>query len=191
MIELLESIIENYGMSIDTNKIYKLGATTINDIFVINDDNKKYIVKIYNVDEEKQIKASLYTQKKIFHSLKITANVLLNKNSGLYTRYNDKFYAIQEYIEEQKNTKINLIEETSKNLYFLHQELKKLDKSLYKNKKEYSDSTSIKENIKKTEMELERIETSQEVKSIFNTLLNKRKSLLEKYKCEYCLMNFR
>lgn len=132
MIELLKSINENYGIFIDVNKIQKLGATTINDIFLINIDNKKYIVKIYNVDEEKQIKNSLYTQKKIFQSLKITADVLLNKNNELYTMYNDKFYAIQEYIEEKKNTKIDIIEETSKNLYFLHQELKKLDKSFYK-----------------------------------------------------------
>lgn len=125
MIELLKSIKGNY------------------DIFLINIDNKKYIVKIYNVDGEKQIRNSLYTQKKIYQSLKITADILLNKNNELYTKYNDKFYAIQEYIEEQKNTKIDIIEETSKNLYFLHQELKKLDKTLYKNKKEYSDSTFI------------------------------------------------
>ena len=156
MIELLNSINENYGISIDINKIHKLGATTINDIFLITIDNKKYILKIYNVDKEKQVSNSLYTQKKIFQLLKITADFLLNKKNELYTRYNDKFYAIQEYIEEQKNTKIDIIEETSKNLYFLHQELKKLDKSLYKNKKEYSDSTSIKENIEKTKNELEK-----------------------------------
>lgn len=185
MTELLKSINENYGIFIDTNKIHKLGATTINYIFLINIDNKKYIVKIYNVDEEKQIKNSLYTQKNIFQSLKITADVLLNKKNELYTRYNDKLYAIQEYIEEQKNTKIDIIEETSKNLYFLHQELKKLDKSLYKNKKEYSNSASIKENMKKSKNELEKNKTPQEVKSIFDKLLNKRKSLLEKYRCEY------
>ena len=46
--------------------IRKLGITTINDIFVINSSSKKYIVKIYNVDEEKQIKSSLCTQKKIY-----------------------------------------------------------------------------------------------------------------------------
>lgn len=190
MIELLKSIKDNYDIFIDTNKIHKLGATTINDIFLINIDNKKYIVKIYNVDGEKQIRNSLYTQKKIYQSLKITADILINKNNELYTKYNDKFYAIQEYIEEQKNTKIDIIEKTSKNLYFLHQELKKLDKTLYKNKKEYSDSTSIKENIEKTKNELEKIKTSQEVKSIFDKLLNKRKNLLEKYKCEYCPNEF-
>ena len=189
MIELLKSIKDNYDIFIDTNKIHKLGATTINDIFLINIDNKKYIVKIYNVDGEKQIRNSLYTQKKIYQSLKITADILLNKNNELYTKYNDKFYAIQEYIEEQKNTKIDIIEETSKNLYFLHQELKKLDKTLYKNKKEYSDSTSIKENIEKTKNELEKIKTPQEVKSIFDKLLNKRKNLLEKYKCNIIVNN--
>ncbi len=112
MIELLNSINENYGISIDINKIHKLGATTINDIFLITIDNKKYILKIYNVDKEKQVSNSLYTQKKIFQLLKITADFLLNKKNELYTRYNDKFYAIQEYIEEQKNTKIDIIEET-------------------------------------------------------------------------------
>lgn len=61
---------------------------------------------------------------------------------------------------------------------------------VYKNKKEYSDSTFIKENIEKTKNELEKIKTSQEVKSIFDKLLNKRKNLLEKYKCEYCPNEF-
>ena len=185
MIELVKNIKENYDMCIDTNKIYKFGTTTINDIFLVNTDNKKYIVKIYNVDKEKQIKNSLYTQKNIFQSLKITADVLLNKNNELYTRYNDKFYAIQEFIEEQKNAKIDIIEEISNNLYFLHQEMKKLDKGLYENKKEYSDITSIKENIEKSKNELETLKTSQKVKNIFDKLLNKRKNLLEKYRCEY------
>lgn len=185
MIELLKSIDDNYDIFIDTNKIHKFGATTINDIFLINIDSQKYIVKIYNVDEEKQIGNSLYTQKKVYQSLKMAPDVLLNKNNELYTRYNDKFYAIQEYIEEQKSTETDIIEKTSKNLCFLHQELKKLDESLYKNKKEYSDNISIKENIDKTKNEFEKIRTSQEVKNVFNALLNKRENMLEKYNCEY------
>ena len=60
MIELLKSIKDNYDIFIDTNKIHKLGATTINDIFVINSSSKKYIVKIYNVDEEKQIYTTIF-----------------------------------------------------------------------------------------------------------------------------------
>lgn len=40
--------------------IRKLGITTINDIFVINSSSKKYIVKIYNVDEEKQIYTTIF-----------------------------------------------------------------------------------------------------------------------------------
>lgn len=43
MTELLKSIKNNYDIFIDTNKIHKLGATTINDIFLINFDNKKNI----------------------------------------------------------------------------------------------------------------------------------------------------
>lgn len=50
MIELLKSIKDNYDIFIDTNKIHKLGATTINDIFLINFDNKKYrVYRIYCV----------------------------------------------------------------------------------------------------------------------------------------------
>ncbi len=37
-------------------------------------------IKGNNVDGEKQIRNSLYTQKKIYQSLKITADILLNKN---------------------------------------------------------------------------------------------------------------
>lgn len=94
MKELLKSISENYGIFVDAEKITKLGVTTINDIFVINNVSKKYIVKIYNVDKEKQIRNSLSTQKIVFQSLKTIADVLLNKNNELYTRYGNKFYAI-------------------------------------------------------------------------------------------------
>ena len=38
----LRTIKDNYDIFIDTNKIHKLGATTINDIFLINIDNKKW-----------------------------------------------------------------------------------------------------------------------------------------------------
>ena len=65
MIELLKSIKNNYDIFINTNKIHKLGATTINDIFLINFDNKKYIVKIYNVDGEKNQKFFIYTKEDI------------------------------------------------------------------------------------------------------------------------------
>ena len=67
MIELLKSIKDNYDIFIDTNKIHKLGATTINDIFLINFDNKKYIVKIYNVDGEKKSEI-LYIHKRRYIS---------------------------------------------------------------------------------------------------------------------------
>lgn len=96
MKELLKNINENYNIHIE--KIEKLGETTINDIFVI-DGGKKYVVKIYNVDEERQVKNSLKVQKKISELLGIAADVLLNKEQKTYTEYNDKFYAIQEYIK--------------------------------------------------------------------------------------------
>ncbi|MEE1378977.1 MAG: phosphotransferase [Clostridia bacterium] len=44
---------------------------------------------------------------------------------------------------------IDIMEETAKNLYFLHQELKKLDESLYENKKQYSNKIAIKELLEK------------------------------------------
>lgn len=55
---------------------------------------------------------------------------------------------------------IDIMEETAKNLYFLHQELKKLDESLYENKKQYSDKIAIKENINKSKKELEKANIS-------------------------------
>ncbi len=54
----LININDNYNMNI--KNIRKLGITTINDIFVINSSSKKYIVKIYNVDEEKQIYTTIF-----------------------------------------------------------------------------------------------------------------------------------
>lgn len=54
----LININDNYNMNI--KNIRKLGITTINDIFVINSSRKKYIVKIYNVDGEKQIYTTIF-----------------------------------------------------------------------------------------------------------------------------------
>lgn len=63
--------------------------------------------------------------------------------------------------------------------------MKKLDESLYENKKQYSDKIAIKENIDKSKKELEKANISQEAKNIYEKLLEKRKELLEKYGCEY------
>ena len=54
----LININDNYNMNI--KNIRKLGISTINDIFVINSSSKKYIVKIYNIDEEKQIYTTIF-----------------------------------------------------------------------------------------------------------------------------------
>lgn len=54
----LININDNYNMNI--KNIRKLGITTINDIFVINSSSKKYIVKIYNIDEEKKIYTTIF-----------------------------------------------------------------------------------------------------------------------------------
>ena len=185
MIKLLKSIEENYNILVEDDKFIKLGVTTINDIFVINNDTKKYIVKIYNVDNEKQIRNSLSTQKIIFESLKNTADVLLNKSGKLYTKYNNKFYAIQEFIETQDKNSIDIIEESAKNLYLLHKELKKLDPNLYENKKQFSNYFSIKENIDKSKKELKNVNLSKKVKNIYDKLLDKRMQLLLKYNCKY------
>ena len=58
MKDLLININDNYNMNI--KNIRKLGITTINDIFVINSSSKKYIAKIYNVYEEKQIYTTIF-----------------------------------------------------------------------------------------------------------------------------------
>ena len=58
MKDLLININDNYNMNI--KNIRKLGITTINDIFVINSSSKKYIVKIYNIDEEKKIYTTIF-----------------------------------------------------------------------------------------------------------------------------------
>ena len=56
----LININDNYNMNI--KNIRKLGITTINDIFVINSSSKKYIVKIYNIDEEKKIYTTIFVK---------------------------------------------------------------------------------------------------------------------------------
>lgn len=183
MKDLLKNINDSYNMNI--KNIHKLGVTTINDIFVINSSSKKYIVKIYNVDEEKQIKASLCTQKKIYESLGIVADVLENKKNELYTKYENKFYAIQEYIEEQNDIKFDKINKTAKSLLLLHKKLREFDESKFKNKKEYKDYIAIKQNIEESRSIFKKTKIEKEVKYVFDSLLNKRENILEKYKCEY------
>lgn len=183
MKELLKNINDNYNINIEN--INKLGISTINDIFIVNSSNNKYIVKIYNVDEEKQIKMSLCTQKNIYESLGIVADVLKNKENELYTKYNNKFYTIQEYIEEQNDIKFDRTNEIAKNLFFLHEKLREFDESIFKNKKEYKDYSEIKRNIEKSRNILRKIKIEKEVKDIFELLLNKREDILDKYKCEY------
>ncbi len=185
MIKLIKSIEKNYDISVNADKFIKLGVTTINDIFVINNDTKKYILKMYNVDNEKQIRNSLNTQKIIFQSLKNTADVLSNKDGKLYTKYDNKFYAIQEFIEAQDQNNIDIIEESAKNLYLLHKEMKKLDQNLYENKKQSSNNFAIIENIDKSKKELKNVNISKKAKNIYDKLLNKRMQLLLKYNCEY------
>ncbi len=183
MKELLKNINDSYNVNIEN--IHKLGVTTINDIFVINSSSKKYIVKIYNVDEEKQIKASLCTQKKIYESLGIVANVLENKKNELYTKYNNKFYAIQEYIEEQNDVEFDKINKVAKSLLLLHKKLREFDESKFKDKKEYKGYIAIKQNIEESRSILRKTKIEKEVRYVFDSLLNKRENILEKYKCEY------
>lgn len=185
MKDLLRSIGDNYNIFIETDKITKLAETTINDLFIIENDAKKYIIKIYNVDKEEQISNSLSTQKFIFQSLKMTADVLINKNNKLYTKYDNKFYAIQKFIEKQENNDIDIIEESAKNLFLFHQKLKKLDKNLYENKKICSDRFAVIDNINKSKEKLEKTNISKKAKGVYNELLKKRKNLLFEYDCEY------
>lgn len=185
MKDLLRSIGDNYNIFIETDKITKLAETTINDLFIIENDAKKYIIKIYNVDKEEQISNSLSTQKFIFQSLKMTADVLINKNNKLYTKYDNKFYAIQKFIEKQENNDIDIIEESAKNLFLLHQKLKKLDKNLYENKKICSDRFVVIDNINKSKEKLEKTNISKKAKGVYNELLKKRENLLFEYDCEY------
>lgn len=187
---LLKSINENYNLLIESDKITKLDGKTINDLFIIENGTKKYIVKIYNVDKENQINNSLSTQKFIFQSLKITADVLINKNNKLYTKFDNKFYVIQEFIEKQENSGKDIIKESANNLFFLHQELKKLDQDLYENKKVCSDRIAIIDNINKSKEKLEKANISKKVKSVYAELLKKRENLLVKYNCEYFPKNF-
>ena len=80
MKDLLININDNYNMNI--KNIRKLGITTINDIFVINSSSKKYIVKIYNVDEEKQIYTTIFCiSRESFLCILFWLPFLLNFNS--------------------------------------------------------------------------------------------------------------
>ena len=73
MIELLKSIKNNYDIFIDTNKIHKLGATTINDIFLINFDNKKYrVYRIYCVKQKIKIEKESMKMKDIIKTKSLT-----------------------------------------------------------------------------------------------------------------------
>lgn len=179
MRDLLKSVYENYNINVNT--IEKFGVTTINDIYLIDDNKEKYIIKVYNVDDEQQIEMSARVQKDIYELSKNTADVLINKNNKLYTKFNEKNYIIQEYIEKQECNMLDKVDEIARELFFLHRVMKKFNENAFINKVENKDYTMIKNSIEKSRDILKQIKIEKKIKKIFENLLNERKNLLEKY----------
>ena len=111
MIELLKSIKDNYDIFIDTNKIHKLGATKTNDIFLVNIDNKKYIVKIYNYVQSnfpiKLIDGFSNAYKKMCLYLLAIDKQILNKSIEFIIDNNiyDEYFLDRENLEILENDK--------------------------------------------------------------------------------------
>ena len=127
MEQLLENLNKNYK-NLRITSIENLKEKTINSIYFL--DNK-YILKIYNVDEEKQILASIKAQKIIHDNLGFAPDIILNNKGNLVSKFNGQLYCIQEYIKSEKS-ETDIVRNVASELYMIHNELKKLNKNEYK-----------------------------------------------------------
>ena len=180
MNEIFNNIKNNYE-NINFSNIRKIKTKTINDIFFIDD---KYVLKIYTLDDEKQVITSIKTQKKIHDLLGISPNIILNKKGEIITKHENKICCMQEFIEPQEN-KVDIIEKVAKELTLMHHEFKSFDYGEYKYEKKYKSFQNIEEDIIKNKEQIDRLNTCQDAKKVLNILLDKRLEYLKKYKCEY------
>lgn len=176
MKELIKDANRNYS-NIKIRQICEVPEKTINTIFIINNS---YILKMYNVDNENQIKNSIITQKMVHDKISLAPNIILNNKNELYTVYKDCIYCIQEKIHEEE-LNANIVEIVAKNLAKMHLMFENLDSSTYKIKKDNKNYEEIFESIKNTKIK----DIDNTIENAVNHLLNKRLELLNKYKCSY------
>ena len=142
MKELIKDVNRNYS-NIKIRQICEVPEKTINTIFIINNS---YILKMYNVDNENQIKNSIITQKMVHDKISLAPNIILNNKNELYTVYKDCIYCIQEKIHEEE-LNANIVEIVAKNLAKMHLMFENLDSSTYKIKKDNKNYEEIFESI--------------------------------------------
>ena len=180
MKNLINNIEKNYA-DIKISSIKKIKEKSINDIFFIND---KYVLKVFNVDNIKQVITSVKTQKVIHDTLKITPKVITNNLGVITTEYENKIYCIQEFIQNQTSS-MDIIEKVASELYLMHEEFRKLDPKEYKFEKKEKNYCEIEKEITDSLQVICEKELDREDKNYFKELIEKRYRLLKKYKCEY------
>ena len=180
MKNLINNIEKNYA-DIKISSIKKIKEKSINDIFFIND---KYVLKVFNVDNIKQVITSVKTQKVIHDTLKITSKVITNNLGVIATEYENKIYCIQEFIQNQTSS-MDIIEKVASELYLMHEEFRKLDPKEYKFEKKEKNYCEIEKEITDSLQVICEKELDREDKNYFKELIEKRYRLLKKYKCEY------
>lgn len=180
MEKLIENIKQNYKeLKVTTMK--KIKEKTINDIYLI--DNK-YVVKIYNIDEEKQILASIKTQKRVHDMLGIAPNIILNNEKQIVSKYDNQLYCIQDFVKSEES-RIDIIEEVARELFKMHKEFKQFNQDEYKFEKKSKSFDDIKKEILYNFKILDEENVEKEVKNSLKILLSTRLKYLEKYHCEY------
>lgn len=180
MEQLLENLNKNYK-NLRITSIENLKEKTINSIYFL--DNK-YILKIYNVDEEKQILASIKAQKIIHDNLGFAPDIILNNKGNLVSKFNEQLYCIQEYIKSEKS-ETDIVRNVASELYMIHNELKKLNKNEYKFEKKDKTYEEIKKEVLYNLEILNKQNIDKEVSKQLEVLLNRRLKYLEKYHSEY------
>lgn len=180
MEQLLENLNKNYK-NLRITSIENLKEKTINSIYFL--DNK-YILKIYNVDEEKQILASIKAQKIIHDNLGFAPDIILNNKGNLVSKFNEQLYCIQEYIKSEKS-ETDIVRNVASELYMIHNELKKLNKNEYKFEKKDKTYEEIKKEVLYNLEISNKQNIDKEVSKQLEVLLNRRLKYLEKYHSEY------
>lgn len=180
MEELINNVKQNYR-KLTFSLIDKIKEKTINDIFFI--DNK-YVLKIYNVDDEKQILNSVETQKRVHDSLGIAPEIILNNNGNIVTKYNDRIYCIQEFISG-KQERFDLIEKVAKELSLMHETFRNIKNDKYKFEEKNKTYIDIENDINCNLEKIKKSKLDAEITPIVNELIKKRMELLKEFKCEY------
>lgn len=180
--ELRDNIGKNYKNIIIEN-INEKKNCTIHNIYFIKTLMGKYVVKVFSKEEKKQMMVSIEIQM-LMSKKNLAPSIIINNYGKLYTSYKDRFYFIQEFIEENilGNNDVYCQALAVKNLHYelslvKNEKLKRKCKSIF-----YED---IKLDILRLKNEIKQKYFEKEIYEKLEELIVIREKILNIYKVNY------